>query len=72
MSTARPERLHPGDLCGGDSDHKNETPKREIRLRKQSRALKFPNYQFIVYFGSDFDFFKDSKRFTCLCVCVSL
>ena len=66
MFTPRPKQPHPGDLCGGDSDSKNENPKGKIRLKGQSRALKFPNYLLIVCLGSEF---KCSKRFTYILVC---
>lgn len=69
MFTPRPEQSHPGDLCGGDSDPKNEKPKGKITLKGQSRALKFPIYLLIVSLGSEFDFFKCNKRFTYILVC---
>lgn len=55
MFTPRPEQPHPGDLYGGDIDPKNEKPKGKIRLKGQSRALKFPNYLLIVSLASEFD-----------------
>lgn len=43
------------------------SPMGEIRLKGQSRALSFPNY-LIANPASEFDFFKDNKRFTCILV----
>ena len=68
MFTPRPEQPHPGDLYGGDIDPKNEKPKGKIRLKGQSRALKFPNYLLFVSLASEFDFFKCNKRFTYILV----
>lgn len=39
-------------------------PKGEIRLKGQSRALRFPDCLLIANLGSEFDFFKDNKRLT--------
>lgn len=39
-------------------------PKGEIRLKGQSRPLRFPNDRLIVNLGSEFAFFKDNKRLT--------
>lgn len=53
MFTPRPEQPHPGDLYGGDI--KNEKPKGKIRLKGQSRVLKFPKLSLIVSLASEFD-----------------
>lgn len=40
MSTPRPEQPHPGDLYGGDSDHKNEKPQGRNKAKGTEYAFE--------------------------------